>query len=389
MFGRSIAVMIGAGAVQMAIAAGVAATGDPGLPKGGASILSWTPEQQAWGYRNMEKVAPVSIIAGGGNVHPLPVAPRSIEPKFRFQGKSYDTATYMKAFRASGVLVIKDGTIVLERYGLGRGPNDRWTSFSVAKSITSTLIGAAIKDGKIQSLDDPVTRYVPELKGSAYEGVTVRQLVTMTSGVKWNEDYTDPNSDVAKVGLSILESGVNPVVSYMRRLPREAEPGTKFVYKTGETDLAGILLSNAVGKPIADYLSDKIWRPYGMERDGIWVQDVAAHERGGCCISMTLRDYGRFGQFMLDGGIAGGTEVLPKGWIADATSPHVKEPPYGYFWWLIPGGFEGEGIFGQTVSIFPKDHIVVVINSAWPAAWVDDINAVRMQYLEAIRAAAK
>ena len=128
----------------------------------------------------------------------------------------------------------------------------------------------------------------------------MRQLITMTSGVKWNEDYANLNSDVAKEGLTILEPGVNPVVSYMRRLPREAPPGSKFVYKTGETDLAGVLLSNAVGMPMAQYLSEKIWKPYGMEQDG-WpgmADDLAGHERaGGCCISsMTLRDYGRFGQ---------------------------------------------------------------------------------------------
>jgi len=367
--------------------AGAGQAADPPVPAGGGSVLTWTPEQQTWGYRNMEKVGPVRVIRRGKSVHPLPLARRQIDPSFSAAGKTYDTASYMAAFRVSGVLVIKDGRIVLERYGLGRGPHDRWTSFSVAKSVTSTLIGAAIKDGKIKSLDDPVTAYIPQLKGSAYEGVTVCQLITMTSGAKWNEDYTDPNSDVAKVGLSMIEPGVNPVVSYMRRLPREAPPGTKFVYKTGETDLAGILLSNAVGEPMAQYLSEKIWRPYGMEQDGVWIEDIAGHERGGCCISMTLRDYGRFGQFVLDGGKAGGHAVLPDGWIADATSPHVTTPPYGYFWWLIPGGYEAEGIFGQTVSVFPADHLVVVINSAWPAAWSEDIDAVRMKYLAAIRAA--
>ena len=265
---------------------------------------------------------------------------------------------------------------------------ERWTSFSVAKSVTSTLIGAAVKDGKIKSLDDRVTLYIPELKGSAYDDVTVRQLITMTSGVKWNESYTDPNSDVAKEGLSILEPGVNPVVSYMRRLPREAAPGAKFVYKTGETDLAGILLSNAVGEPLAQYLSDKVWRPYGMEQDGIWVEDVAGHERGGCCISMTLRDYGRVGQFMLDHGVADGHEVVPAGWTEDATARHVADPPYGYFWWIVQGGYEAEGIFGQTLSVFPEDHLVVVINSAWPAAWSQEIDAVRMKYVAALRAAA-
>jgi CubicO group peptidase (beta-lactamase class C family) len=384
---RSILAIVASAAVLSGGAAALAA--DPPPPPGGSAILAWTPEQQAYGYRNMDKVGPVKVIARGDHVHSLPMAPVQIDPKFTAGGKTYDTAAYMAAFRASGVLVIKDGQIVLERYGLGRGPNDRWTSFSVAKSLTSTLIGAAIKHGKIGGLGDPVTRYIPELKGSAYEGVSVRDLLTMTSGVKWNEDYTDPDSDVAKVGLTAAEPGVNPVVSYMRRLPREATPGTKFVYKTGETDLAGILLSNAVGEPMAQYLSDKIWRPYGMEQDGIWVEDIAGHERGGCCISMTLRDYGRFGQFMLDGGKAGGADVLPAGWVADATAEHVKQPPYGYFWWLLPDGYEAEGIFGQTVSIFPKDHLVVVINSAWPKAWSDDIDGVRMKYLAAIRAAAK
>jgi len=386
MLSRSIGVALGA---CLLLWSSPVLAADPPIPPGGGGVLQWTPEQQAWGYRNFEKVGPAKIIARGRHVHPLPVAAHQIDPVFTTGGKTYDTARYMAAFRASGILVLKDGKIVLERYGLGRGPHDRWTSFSVAKSVTSTLIGAAIKDGKIKSLDDPVTLYIPELKGSAYEGVTVRQLITMTSGVKWNEDYTDPNSDVAKVGLSVLEPGVNPVVSYMRRLPREAAPGTKFVYKTGETDLAGILVSNAVGEPMAQYLSEKIWKPYGMEQDGVWVEDIAGHERGGCCISMTLRDYGRLGQFIMDGGKAGGRDIVPTGWVADATSPHVKSPPYGYFWWLIPGGYEAEGIFGQTVSIFPKDHIVVVINSAWPGAWVESIDAVRMKYLDAIRAAAK
>jgi CubicO group peptidase (beta-lactamase class C family) len=364
----------------------VAAADSEHLPPGGASILMWTPEQQAWGYKNMEKVAPVRVIKRGITVHPLPKA-APIDVKFTAGGKTYDTDSYMRKFRASGVLVIKNGNIVLERYGLGRTDKDRWTSFSVAKSVTSTLIGAAIKDGKIKSLDDNVTRYIPEMKGSAYDDVTVRQLITMTSGVKWNESYTDPNSDVAKVGLSILEPGVNPVVSYMRRLPREAPPGAKFVYKTGETDLAGILLSNAVGKPLAEYLSEKVWAPYGMEQDAIWVEDVAGHERGGCCISMTLRDYGRMGQFMLEHGVADGHEVVPAGWTEDATAKHVDKPPYGYFWWIIPGGYEAEGIFGQTMTVFPQDHLVIVINSAWPAAWSRDIDAVRMKYLAALRAA--
>ena len=332
------------------------------------SILSWTPEQQAYGYRHMEDVVPTVVVKRGTTVRELPVSSRRIDPSFTIDGKTYTTDSYMAAYRVSGLIAIKDGKIIFERYGLGRTPAERWTSFSVAKSVTSTLIGAAIKDGKIKSLDEPVTRYIPQLAGGVYEGVTIRQLITMTSGVKWNEDYADPNSDVAKVGLTPMKDGVNPVVAYMRGLPREAPPGEKFVYKTGETDLAGILLSNAVGEPMSAYFSEKIWAPFGMEQDAAWIEDTAGHERGGCCLSMTLRDYARFGLFMLEGGKAGGRQVLPAGWIEDATRAHVKTPPYGYFWWLVPNAYQAEGIFGQVIAVYPKDHLVVAMNSAWKDA---------------------
>jgi len=367
---------------------------DAPLPPGGAAILSWTPDQQLVGYRHMEKIDPVRVIRRGPHVRTLPMAATRIDPTWNWNGAIVNTASYMARMRTSGVIVLKDGKVVLERYGLGRRPEERWTSFSVAKSVTSTLIGAAIQDGYIKSLDAPVTDYIHELKGSAYDGVTIRQLVTMTSGVKWNEDYTDPHSDVAQAGESILEPGVNPIVSYMRRLPRADPPGSKWVYKTGETDLAGILVSNAVGKPLADYLSEKIWAPFGMEQDGVWVEDVAGHERGGCCISMTLRDYARFGQFMLEGGTAGGVQVLPPGWVADATSKHAELPPgegdgYGYFWWLVPGGYAAEGIFGQQIFVFPRDHIVIAINSAWAQADSDQDWAAQAAFAEALRSAAK
>ena len=366
------------------------------LPPKDKSILFWTPAEQAVGYRRMEDVANVAVVKRGTRVHPLPKAPGA-EPAIRFShaGVDYDIDSYMKAFNVSGLLAIKDGQIVLERYGLGRKPDDRWTSFSVAKSMTATLVGAAIKDGHIKSEDEPVTTYIPELKGSAYEGVTVRHLVTMTSGVKWNEDYTDANSDVARAGLEPVKAGgANPIVTYMARLPREAAPGSKFVYKTGETDLAGILVSRATKKRLANYLSEKIWAPYGMERDAIWVRDTAGHERGGCCMSMTLRDYGRIGQFMLDGGAG----VLPADYLQKAVSKQVDTVPagqpgggYGYFWWMsdMPGAYDARGIFGQMIHIDPAQKLVIVTNSAWPRATGADLSAARVAMLHAVTAAVK
>jgi len=359
------------------------------------SILFWKGEQQAVGYRTIEKIYKVHTIKRGTKVHPLPKAAHQIDPTFDYDGKHWTVASYMKAYRVSGVLVLKDGRIVLERYGLGRKPTDRWTSFSVAKSVTSTLVGAAIQDGKIRSLNAPVTDYIPELKGSAYEGVTVRQMLMMSSGVKWNEDYADPNSDVAQAGTKMLEPGVDPMVSYLRKLPRAHEPGTTFNYNTGETDLVGILVSNAVHMPLATYASQKIWKPYGMEQDAVWMTDLAGHERGGCCISMTLRDYGRVGQFILDGGKAGGKRIVPADWVKDATSKEIdngaKEPGagYGYFWWIRSADrYDAVGIFGQSISTWPKDRVIVVVNSAWPAATGRELSAARNALIEAAHKAA-
>ncbi|MFC3079834.1 serine hydrolase domain-containing protein [Phenylobacterium terrae] len=360
---------------------------------GTPSILFWTPEQQKAWYPAIEKVYRVNTVRRGGQVRALPKAAREIDPTFSHAGKTYSVSEYMRAYNVSGVLVLKDGQIIMERYGLGRRPRDRWTSFSVAKSVTSTLVGAAIQDGHINSLEDPVTAYIPELKGSAYEGVNVRQLLMMSSGVKWNEDYTDPKSDVAQAGAAILEPGVNPMVSYMRKLPRANPPGAKFTYNTGETDLVGVLVSKATGKTLSRYASEKLWKPIGMERDGIWMVDLAGHERGGCCMSMTLRDYGRIGQFLLEGGVARGKRILPEWWTAQATTPQITEgapaPGYGYFWWMIPEGYAARGIFGQSIVTIPEERLVVVVNSAWPQATGRELSAAQAALLAAIREAAK
>jgi CubicO group peptidase (beta-lactamase class C family) len=367
---------------------------DPNAPKAIASILSWKGGYQAKGYRDIEHIYKTDTIRRGKTIHPLPVAARQIDPTFSFDGKTWTIAEYMKAYRVSGLLVLKDGQIVLEKYGLGRKPTDRWTSFSVAKSMTSTLVGAAIQDGKIKSLGDPVTAYIPELKGSAYEGVSVRQMLMMSSGVQWNEDYVDPNSDVARAGQSVTEPGVNPMVSYLRKLPRAHPPGTTFHYNTGETDLVGVLVSKAVGESLAQYASEKIWKPYGMERDGVWMTDPGGQDRGGCCISMTLRDYGRLGLFVAGGGVANGRQVVPKGWVAEATRREIDtdaKPPggYGYFWWMVPGGYSGIGIFGQSLTVFPAEHLIVVQNAAWPKATGKELSAARTAMWQGVRAAVR
>jgi CubicO group peptidase (beta-lactamase class C family) len=332
-------------------------------------FLFWTPAQQRIGYRNIEKIFPTRTVKRGAKVFALPSDSETLTVSYQYQGSQWNTEKFMQANHVAGLLVIQHGKIKLERYGLGQTAHDRWTSFSVGKSVTSTLIGAAIKDGSIKGLESPIVEYIPALKGSAYDGVTVRQLLTMTSGVKWNEDYADPKSDVNQFALGEPgPDGENPIVAYMKKLPREAPPGSKWVYKTGESDLMGVLLARATHKHPAEYLSEKIWSKYGMERDAVWMLDRSGEELGGCCISMTLKDYGRFGLFFMQGGKIDGASILPDGWIAEATRAQV--PHYGFQWWVKQddGSYDAQGIFGQTIHIDPKQDLVIVTSSAWPSA---------------------
>jgi CubicO group peptidase (beta-lactamase class C family) len=351
-------------------------------------VLFWNQEQRDLGFRTMHRTFPVARVEPGGKARPLPAG----EPLEGKLGGAGGVDRLMGAMNAAGLLVLQDGRVRLERYARGHGPAELWTSFSVAKSLTSTLVGAAVKDGHIKSLDDPVTRYIPELSGSAYDGVTVRHILTMTSGVRWNEDYTNPESDVARMFAAAPPPGEDVTVAYLKRLPREAEPGTKWVYKTGETNLIGVLVRRATGKPLSRYLSEKIWRPYGMEADAFWQIDERGQEVAGCCLSMRLRDYGRVGQFILDGGRAGGRDILPAGWIAEATRSHadIGAPGrgYGYQWWTGPNGtFMAIGIFGQMIYLDPARRLVLVTSGAATQATGRELTAARFALVSAVTAA--
>lgn len=353
-----------------------------------AVVLTWSQAQRERGFAAMESLFTTRTVHAGTRVHPLPQG----APFVAF-GPGGARAAALDSFiaiqKVAGVLVIQEGKVRLERYALTETPRTRWHSFSVAKSVTSTLVGAAIKDGFIRSLDDAVTRYITALRGSAYDGVSVRQLLTMTSGVRWNEDYTDLTSDVARMYAEPPDPGVDMTVSYVRKLPRESPPGTQWKYKTSETNLVGVLVMEATHKPLADYLTEKIWRPYGMERDAEWMTDDVGHEQGGCCLAMTLRDYGRFGQFILDGAAVDGTPIVPDWWLADATRKEADtgDPNggYGYQWWTrTDGTFDGIGIFGQMLHIDRARRLVIVLNSAAPQATNRAATQARREFIAAV-----
>ncbi|MFM9853338.1 MAG: serine hydrolase domain-containing protein [Sphingomonadaceae bacterium] len=354
------------------------------LPKD-QNVLFWSVDQRDTAFRQMEKLVKVNTVSAGGPVVELPMG---VPIKL-----GVDVDAYMANQRSAGLIIVQDGKIRFEKYALGQTKEGRWTSFSVAKSLTSTMVGAAISDGYIKSLDDKVSVYIPDLKGSVYDDVTVKQLLTMTSGVKWNEDYTDPKSDVALFNLHKAEPGVDVTVSYMRKLPREAPAGSKWVYKTGETNLIGVLVSSATKKTLSTYLSEKLWKPYGMEQDAVWMLGSTGHEISGCCVSATLRDYARVGLFIAGGGMAGGKPVLPDDWIAKATTKQadIGDPDrgYGYQWWTNnDGSFAAQGIFGQGIFIDPKRKLVIASNGNWKTATdPEGVGAERERFYKTVQAA--
>ena len=331
-------------------------------------LLFWNEAQRDAAFRALDRI---SLLAKWNTAQPS-ATPRAL-PAGQPLPMGVDVDAYMKEHHMAAVLIMQGGKLRLERYGLDFDGDGRWTSFSVAKSFTSTLVGAALKDGLIKSMDDKVSDYLPDMKGSTYDDVSLRQLLTMTSGVQWNEDYGDPNSDVARFNNHKPEPGVEALVSYMRKLPRAAPAGTRWLYSTGETNLIGLVLNAAIQKPLTQYLQEKIWQPAGMEQQATWLLSKTGKEISGCCVQASVRDYARLGQFILEGAQVGGQGILPDGWLHEATHKQadIGAPGrgYGYQWWTYDSGsFAARGIFGQGIFIDPARQLVIVSNGNWNKA---------------------
>ncbi|MEZ5550545.1 MAG: serine hydrolase [Pseudomonadales bacterium] len=351
----------------------------------GESILFWTPQQQITGYRAIDKLFSTRPVTASTRPYPLLPDPRDFSGfSYRYDGRKLGLEDYIREMRAAGLIVVKDDRVLLERYSLGNDADSRWISFSIAKSVVSMLIGAAIRDGYFGGVDDRIVDYLPQLKGGGYDKVTVRNILQMSSGVAWNEDYADPQSDVAQA-----PGGTLPLFSYMRNLPVEAVPGKKFNYNTGETNIAGALLRAAIGNNLSTYLQTKIWQPYGMESDASWLlEGPGGVEFGGCCINATLRDYVRIGLFAMRGGVLqDGERVLPENWMADSTAPSKGYDGYGYYWWLLGDGvYAALGVFGQMIWIDPSRRIVIALHSAWPSAGTPVLREHRAAFIKALAA---
>lgn len=349
-------------------------------------VLMWSIPQRDAAFRAMDRLpilAEAHEAAPAAQPLPLPQGQPLAIPGID---------QYLAGQRAAGIVIVQDGKIRFERYGLDFDAKGRWTSFSVAKSFTSTLVGAAIKDGAIKSLEDKASTYIPDLKGSAYDDVTVRQLLTMSSGLAWNEDYEDPKADVAKFNNAEPDPGVDATVSYLRKLPRAHPPGTVWHYNTGETNLIGVLVSSAVKKPLSQYLEEKIWKPAGMEATATWLLGKTGHEIAGCCIQAATRDYARFGLFVLANGKGvNGEQIVPEDWFAQAIvkQKDIGEPGrgYGFQWWTYDdGSVAAQGIFGQGIFIDPKRRLVIASNANWTRATLGPEGDAREAFYKQVQA---
>src|SRR3984893_10513310 len=367
----------------------------------------FTPQRRAEAFRSMDTAYPYHVIKRGGPVAELPRAPRKLDVTYMFAGKQHTLDDLLARSRTQGFLVIKDGKIVDERYFNGANDKSKFTSWSVAKSFTSTLVGLALADGKIKSLDEPVTNYLPELKGSGYDGVPIRDILEMSSGVKFNEEYGKGASDVMIMWRKTMDEESETLADYAKSLGRAETPGTKFVYRSIDTGVLGMLVKRVTGEPLADMLSQRIWQPLRMESDATWLTDHpgrGALEAAYCCINARLRDYGRFGLLFLNQGKAGAKQIVPASWVEQATTPQslpvqwghlFPDYPggYGYQWWLIEPGprhpYSAEGVFFQFIYVMPKYNTVIAKASAYDDFWSVPLQLEQFAAFDAIGRALK
>jgi CubicO group peptidase (beta-lactamase class C family) len=337
-------------------------------------------------FRNMDGIFPVRVFHRAGAVYEIPPGHRiDLPTTYRFAGKTLATRPFLAAVDTTGLIVIRDGKVVHEEYWLGNDQDTRWISWSVGKSFISALVGIAVAEGKIRSIDDPLTRYAPELKGTGYDGVSIKNALQMASGVRWNEDYSDRHSDVARFGRTLAFGG--SMVEFARSLTRAHAPGAIHHYNSMDAQVLGLVLLHATGKTPSAYLEEKIWSRIGAARDGYWVLDDAGTELAAGGVNVTLRDYAKFGLLYLNEGDWNGVQLVPRDWVRASHKPDAPQfvPGkrntsdsiwgYGYLWWLpetADGPYSAVGIYNQFIYVDPARHLVIAKTSANHAYGTDN-----------------
>ncbi|MBM3554875.1 MAG: serine hydrolase [Alphaproteobacteria bacterium] len=332
-------------------------------------------------YSRLDEIWPSSVARRAEA--PSPWKRPAVEPEIIYDGTArlgagrFDIDGYLARNPATGLLIAQGDTILVERYRYGRNDSHRLTSFSMAKTVIALLIGIAVEEGKIASIEDKAERYVPSLAGTEYGATPIRHLLTMSSGVQFREDYSgnDDSYHLSRATFGRETAGGASVARLFN--DRIARPGLRWYYSSAETYVLALVLREATGKPVADYLSEKIWRPIGAESDASWMTDGAGNEVGYMGLNAALRDWARLGRMLAEGGRFEGKQIVPAAWLAEATRAHFSGNVtgrwygYGFQTWVFPendGSYALLGVRGQTLFVDPRKKLIMVHTAVRPQA---------------------
>ncbi|HBF98501.1 MAG TPA: serine hydrolase [Alphaproteobacteria bacterium] len=310
---------------------------------------------------------------------------------FTFDGRPVARDAFLAQTDTAALIVLKDGAVAYENYWLSGGQDVPWLSMSVAKSFLSAAIGIAVAEGHIESIDQPITDYVPELSQSAYAGVRIKDVLQMSSGARWNEDYSDINSDINRLGRIIALGGA--LDDFVAGIARAEPPGTRLHYNSADTQALGMLLTRATGRTVTDYMAQKLWQPLGMQSNGYWLTDEQDMEMVFFGLNATARDYAKLGELYRKEGVWRGQQIVPRDWVRASVTPdapHLHHGAsgnaifplgYGYQWWVLDGDqgeYSAVGVYNQFIYVNPAERLVIVKLSAYSDyATSHDISAYR------------
>ncbi len=343
----------------------------------------FTGQPQFENFANLKTILPASRMAASNQPFEMQTGtPIAMPDTYDFERSTRSCEEFIAQTDTAAVLVLKDGAIRHEQYRLSGGRDVQWISWSVAKSFVSALVGIALAEGHIGSIDEPISNYITVEPGSAFDGVSIKNVLQMSSGARWNEDYADPNSDVHRLGATM--AGVMSLDTFVATMVAETTPGTVCRYNSGDTQALGALLVRATGRSLTDYMHEKLVEPLGFESDAYWLVDGTGMEMAFAGLNVTARDFAKLGELYRNNGRWQGRQIVPEAWVsasvrADAShlqpgqpilADHPLDLGYGYQWWL-PNGDRGEfsaiGIYNQLVYVDPSRAVTIVKLSANPA----------------------
>ncbi len=345
-----------------------------------APLRLFTGVPQHEHFDRMYRLISSSRLTASPQPYRFPTGPTlELPATFGYRNRTVDTEQFLDVTDTAALLVLRDGAVVHEQYRLTGGHDVQWMSMSVAKSFISALVGIAVDQGHIDSIEEPISNYIDAEPGSAYDGTRIKDVLQMSSGARWNEDYSDRTSDIARLGAAMAPGG--SLDHFVATAPPDLPPGTVCKYNSTDTQALGALLVRATGQSITDYMQQHLYDPLGMEHDGYWLLDDTGREMAYGGVNLTARDFAKLGELYRNGGVLNGRQVVPAEWVAASVrpdAPHVEwgrpviaggtlADGYGYQWWLMPGGldqYSAVGVYNQWVYVSPRDRVTIVKLSA-------------------------